>query len=271
MNSLKALALVILIAATQHLPMNRGEKKQHSQTQAADGDTPAQSSVPMVNIRVSTEPQQNPAKANASDRHDWKEAFWPATWVNWALSILAGWAGLMALKTLRAIREQSQMVLAEKRARLSVEVDIHSLQFDNGPEWVTELGVYTEAKFTINNLGATNAFNVLGSAMLDCVVSKRPERQAGTVPLDIPNVIRNGSAAVPVDVICFYGPQLVEFIKSGAEAIQLVGKITYDDIYGNGYETVFRYQWLVDVLNIGAAEWQDMSHWVKMPHDNHAT
>lgn len=206
-------ALILLIAATQHLPMNRGEKKQHSQTQAADGDTSTQSSVPMVNIQVSTEPQQNRAKANASDRHDWKEGFWPATWVNWALSILAGWAGLMALKTLRAIREQSQMVLAEKRARLTVEVDVHSLKFDDGPEWVSELGVYTEAKFTINNLGATNAFNVLGSAVLDCVVGKRPERKVGTVPLDIPNVIRNGSATVPVDVICFYGPQLMEFIK----------------------------------------------------------
>jgi hypothetical protein len=53
---------------------------------------------------------------------NWKEAFLPSTWSNWALAALATWAGCMALRTLRAIRSQAAAQMDADRAWVLVSV-----------------------------------------------------------------------------------------------------------------------------------------------------
>ncbi len=56
--------------------------------------------------------------------HHWQEAFCPATWSNWALAALAGWAGSIALNTLRATNRQADIanktLLSIQRPRLII-------------------------------------------------------------------------------------------------------------------------------------------------------
>jgi hypothetical protein len=63
---------------------------------------------------------------------------------------------------------------------------------------------------------------------------------------------------------------LEELIKQTKEFIHFSGVVTYEDIFGNGYETRFRYVWNSDGMDIND-EWVDTSHWIKSTTDNYAT
>ena len=54
--------------------------------------------------------------------NDWIKAFGPASWSNWALAVLAGWAGVMALKSLRAINRQAEIQAAGMKQWVDVRV-----------------------------------------------------------------------------------------------------------------------------------------------------
>jgi hypothetical protein len=61
-----------------------------------------------------------------------------------------------------------------------------------------------------------------------------------------------------------------EAIRETEIFMHFSGVVTYDDIFGNGYETKFRYVWEADGFDLGG-KWQDISHWAKSATDNHAT
>jgi hypothetical protein len=61
--------------------------------------------------------------------YHWRELYAPANVPNWILAAIAGWAGIMALKTLRAINRQAEVMklqldtsISQERPRLSVEI-----------------------------------------------------------------------------------------------------------------------------------------------------
>jgi hypothetical protein len=68
--------------------------------------------------------------------HHWKEAFWPAYWSNWALAGLAFWAGYLALRTLRKISRQVDLmnrqtvvaIASAKSARVSADAALLNAQ-----------------------------------------------------------------------------------------------------------------------------------------------
>jgi hypothetical protein len=45
--------------------------------------------------------------------YQWRELYAPANVPNWVLAIVALWAGIMALKTLRAIKQQADLMKAQ--------------------------------------------------------------------------------------------------------------------------------------------------------------
>ena len=59
-------------------------------------------------------------------------------------------------------------------------------------------------------------------------------------------------------------------VKNKAEILHLSGTLSYDDIYGNGYETQFRYIWEQEIVNVDFKK-IDTSHWQKTADGNRAT
>src|SRR5665213_1387363 len=100
--------------AVAHSVRNRSKENQHTQDHAAN-------SKPLV-TQVRSVKQEDPTQNQPHDWHYWKEAFYPGTWSNWALAVFGAWAGYMALMTLRAIKEQSDIMMNKERARLRIEV-----------------------------------------------------------------------------------------------------------------------------------------------------
>jgi hypothetical protein len=93
------------------------------------------------------------------------------------------------------------MIVAKERARLSIEVSPHDLRFEDGPEWTASMNViYTEAKFSVTNLGATKAFNVLAYGSLDTSDSRdSPRPITKRELLEIPSVLKADTDPITVE------------------------------------------------------------------------
>jgi hypothetical protein len=97
---LTILGVFVGIASAQNLPANRSKQDNHAQSQT---NNPC-SAAPLchyVQIQPIGEKEQSTSKDQPHDWDHWEEAFWPATWSNWALAVLALWAGYMAWKAIR--------------------------------------------------------------------------------------------------------------------------------------------------------------------------
>jgi hypothetical protein len=79
-----------------------GKQKQPTQTKGNQGQTPSIIQVPASPAKQEQDPQPKP--------YQWRELYAPANVPNWVLAIVAGWAGIMALMTLRAINKQADVM-----------------------------------------------------------------------------------------------------------------------------------------------------------------
>jgi hypothetical protein len=96
--------------------------------------------------------------------YQWRELYAPASVPNWVLAALAGWAGFMALGTLRAINKQAGLMenqgdLTEKTIVLQFRPRIVVRTGEVRTSMVAEFGERASGKvgFTIVNTGGSNA------------------------------------------------------------------------------------------------------------------
>jgi hypothetical protein len=89
----------LTFAAYAHVP--RDGSKPGNQSDASKNQSQS-STISQVHFAPAEEQKDENPKP-----YQWRELYAPANIPNWALAILAGWAGIMALKTLRAINKQA--------------------------------------------------------------------------------------------------------------------------------------------------------------------
>lgn len=232
------LALAVFLAvgwAVTHSIRNRSKENEHTQD---DGI----SSQPIV-AQVRSGEQKDSAQNQPHDRHDWKEAFYPGTWANWALALFAAWAGYMALLTLRAIKRQSDIMVNKERARLRIE--IFPLNYD----WPETLSLGPSAELKVSYCGTTEAF-IMDSYLYCNIRESRDAVASGTDVgiFDLPQVI-NGTVGIPEQKALIW-PSLqgdvLDSVKEGKSFVHLYGFIKYKDIFKNDRETGFYYIWVIE-------------------------
>ncbi len=117
-----AVAFGVSIAKPQ-IPRDRGQSYQNPES-AEEQPRSAQPLTPTIQVDKAP-----PIKKKDSGRqpYQWHELYAPANIPNWFLAVLAGWAGLMALKTLRTIERQTTATEdAAKAALLSAQAVINA-------------------------------------------------------------------------------------------------------------------------------------------------
>jgi hypothetical protein len=174
--------------------------------------------------------------------------------------IAAIWAGKIALRTLRAIEQQTAVSIKKERARLTVQIlrRGHMLSEDS---WTVA--------FKISNLGSTHAFNVVVVVAYELAPSNEPAVASSLVEFPMPNVIKAGDEQLSDELLpdASTNPSVTyEDVLNNTVYPQFWGKVTYDDVFGNHQETPFRYIWKVDRFEVetddGGSDWVDESKWV---------
>jgi hypothetical protein len=167
----------------------------------------------------------------------WNNAFGPATWSNWALAILATWAGYTALKMLRAIGRQTDIAIdtAERQLRAYVCIDSAVLKFPQ-PD-------VPEAQVHIKNCGQTPAYDVRG--WIHTWFAEYPLKVSlPTPPSDFRMAVdtlapgRNSIfVAHKKPPIC---PGLLPALGTPQLTFYVYGEVSYKDIFGKHWSTKYR-------------------------------
>jgi hypothetical protein len=238
---------------------------------ASHKDPPASDKNPPVIL--STPKQQNNGEANtAQSSFDRPTPHAPVHDPNWVLVIVGtvtccviGWQSWEMFR-------QNRNMVAKERARIVIDFPSSALNLDDGPEWTEGMNVvYAGTQVVVANLGGTNAFNVTGRAEIIGTPDGGALGSHEVSVLGLPTVLKPNADPISVDVITLLkGINHIAAAKAGSEILHLVGTITYDDIFGNSYETRFRYLWKVDGMN-GGGQNVDTSEWQRTAEGNRAT
>lgn len=215
--------------------------------------------------------------ASANDYLPWgyKLVAWPESITTWAI-IFTGfavvWQAWGTGKAARATQVSVQLVIAKERARIAVDFPPNALDLDDGPEWTEGMNVvYAGTQIIVANLGGANAFNVIARAEIIGTPDGGALGSDEVSVLNLPAVLKPNTNPISVEVITLLkGINHVAAVKNGFEILHLVGTITYDDIFGNSYETQFRYLWEVDSTTIKGKKIY-VPRWQRTAEGNRAT
>jgi hypothetical protein len=228
------------------------------------------------------------AQSSANNTPDWRDAFAPSTWSNWALVAVGVIAIIGVFFTLSAVRRQAHimegqttaaadnaasakanaeavgknidMLISTERARLRVELKELSLD-PKAPS------VYT-VDFIVNIYGLTPAF-VTESG---CTVYVRPLEDVGSTDADhsmvsmfaLPNLIPPHTTPFNQFTFLYLGSDdarsadILREIRENRLFVEFRGFINYLDVFNNERETRFRYVWKFSSLTpIGTTRFGD--------------
>jgi hypothetical protein len=153
---LKCLAISGLLlgcvgGAWSQVPGHATQQKQPTQAKDSEAKSVDQTHISTAHIESapSNETQKSESK---SSQYPWRELYAPANVPNWVLTLVAGWAGAMALKTLWAIRKQSELQEANLRQWVVIELirsQHNGALFDSSGQLSPQLAV--EVRFQVLN------------------------------------------------------------------------------------------------------------------------
>jgi hypothetical protein len=246
--------------------------KQNQPTQASQ--TQGQSlPIPQVPNRPAKQEQAPQPKP-----YQWRELYAPANIPNWVLAIVAGWAGIMALKTLWAVKKQGDLMTRQadamekqnkamrdrERARITIVFppDVPDFLHQSRFTLVDETEVWMEMVVSLHNDGLSKAFNVRAWAGMVIQYAVEPFVPEGKKGLSIPEVIRDATLENPVNIVVsqILSDSDVSRVENQSAFLFLYGEISYDDVFGDQHRTPFRYLWNVDGF-YEEGQWQDISSW----------
>ncbi|WP_348262861.1 hypothetical protein P8935_24100 [Telmatobacter sp. DSM 110680] len=227
---------------------------------------------PVFGQKATSHPDNNPqvAAAPIQAQPDAISSKWYASsewWLVVMAAVTAGvicWQSWETRKAAQASKDSIALVLSKERARLAIKV-WRSLWFNN-PDVIMELLKAPAVQFRATNVGPTHAFNVQLFVSYLLTESEDPEVLPEATALSISNTMK----ADGKDVYPILKPTLANTLYElgalvgGTKYLQLGGKLTYMDVFGEPRETRFRY---IYKKGSGRNEW--IEHGV--PSENEAT
>lgn len=173
----------------------------------------------------------------------WEEAFWPASWSNWALAALALWAGCLALKTMRAIQKQAKAQMDADRAWILASVHRQAGNPDSvldaamgGVICQIEVVGSTPARILSEKYRYRSVPAVAGAVRLTPELEKFPVYPPGTERRKNPIFLTSGKFSTHVRLENV--PNLTE-IQIGRAVLCAYGRIDYEDAFGRKAFTQF--------------------------------
>lgn len=193
--------------------------------------------------------------------YPWKDFIAPAIIPVWLLVIMAAWAALAALKSMKAIavqtrelKRQNDMIMSKERARLRVEM----LPFD---PLVTKGNLHAfEIRAEVSISGPTDAF--IDRTEFRAVAGDQPDSvdfnasfpssmlnvgksmKANAKPAQGMTLLRHANAEI-------LGTENISEILAGKRGIHAAGSVTYRDVFDGRWIFRFRYFYKATYLNDG--------------------
>jgi hypothetical protein len=131
---LKLLAIFALLAlglghtAQSQVQPDRSQQKKPAEGGNSGSHATDKPSIPPVQLQLASPNQANDSQQRPS-AYPWRELLAPSNIPNWFLIVVGAFAGLMALRTLKAInrqadlmKEQSDLAVGKERAKLRIEL-----------------------------------------------------------------------------------------------------------------------------------------------------
>jgi hypothetical protein len=177
----------------------------------------------------------------------------------WALVIVGLGAVIVAWRTLSAINRQVTTFISKERGRLAVELEPLKLRS------VNEL---SEAVLLVTNHGSTNVF--VGEALCLPLVESSKWNPVNTqlhLVMAIPKVIAPDKTApgfrAPIQAqeklspdAWDIGQKTIEEIVSGKKSVFVLGRIDYEDVFGNKWRLRFCRRWR-RLFTVENGDWLD--------------
>ena len=242
----------------------------------------AQSQADCVALSISVEEKNSCAK-EAQGRKDYAPWWnvlmtWPdgiTTWAIIATGFMLAWQSSATHKSAKAAFSQIQVMKDTERAKLTIifppdrpSIMGMSIADDSG-QTLNPLKCFID----IINDGETKAFNVkaTGRITIHPVVGK-DAKVILEGELQVPKVIRNADIEHPVRVtmdalesLLMIADEDWQTIWNGEARLQIVGTVFYQDVFGDGHNTPFKYVW--EVHRGGETEF-DEAGWVDRSTDS---
>ena len=225
--------------AWSQVPWNGSQQKQNPQEQQRAANPPK----PIITFEAQNGASKQVQCSEKPSEYPWRELYAPANVPNWILALLAGIAGGLAYKTLRAIKRQVDTYEGKERARLTVEIEPFELPNRDDSAIVT---------LVVTNHGGTNAF--IGKARSAVCLKPRDwdmkDLALGYVPqMKISNAISPGQHKVRERLVadgdCGLGsiPETYDPLRDGTAWIFAVGFIEFEDVFGSSWRLKFSRKW----------------------------
>jgi hypothetical protein len=194
---------------------------------------------------------------------------------NWWLVIIAaltggfiGWQSWETRKAAKAALSQMKLMKDNERARISLvglpnPPDFEGLSYEAAGKKMR----FMEGWIKVCNSGPTHAYNASGRAFW---IVESPDKIAsvyGRCLMPVPSVIRADTLEKPIDVEASQGmleqdiAKVRDLTRNDAEALFLLGEISYEDVFGEPRVTPFRFRWEVNGF-MEEGQWQDTSEWI---------
>jgi hypothetical protein len=241
--------------ARPQVPRDGGQ--QHKYPKSDKNKTKPADPVPLISIQI----QESPAKESDQSKskpYQWRELYVPANVPNWILAAIAGWAGFMALRTLKAIRrqtdlmkEQSDTARQKERPKLRIELGQVNLNLTDSPDMVI-------IECTIQNHGGSVAF--VSGGGYRCWIGTPSESEGpktNSIPVTLPEVLKPGDK--PYDPVMFLPDEngivdwtlwndsdpRVESVRKGDQSIYLTGSVMYANVFNETWALKFRRKYTI--------------------------
>jgi hypothetical protein len=177
-----------------------------------------------------------------------------------------------AIASTKAAQDSIDIIKDKDRARLHVE-PVYEEGFNDfhlDPDEMTTIG--PQVGIRVVQHGPTKAFNVIGESivLLEDSSEALPTLDV-SAPMRIPAVIDGGNVSFVVEQYLF--PYTIEdssAIAEGKKFVHFLGRLVYEDVFGNPHKTTFRYLWTPEV-RYGGITFED-AVWMKLEpkSDNYA-
>jgi hypothetical protein len=254
------LVVGLVYGAWSQVPGDRSRQDQKPQG-GQNGANPPQSLPTRVNAEVAASEEKKSPDPQPS-KYPWHELYGPANIPNWFLVLLGAGAVYAAVKTLRIIslqtnlmREQLGRMVEKERARLKVQCEGVEVQGSPPETWILV------ADIEIANHGASNAYitRKRGKLSVAPIRGNTPELDDSCdILLPYPfDIIKPGVEPIHVAVYLEDAPSsfrdLCIGITSSRLTMHLYGFIDYETM-GECWRLPFRYKWVMPTIQDNISE-----------------
>jgi hypothetical protein len=212
---------------------------------------------------TSIQEQQEPKSKSTSTRWYASSDWWLVVVGALTASVIC-WQSLETRRAAQASRDSITLVLSKERARLAIRV-WRNLWL-NQRDTIGERLIAPAVEFSVTNFGPTHAFNVRLFVSYLLTESDAPVSLPGLEEISMLSTMKANEKDVRPSFRPNVGDGLGNLgaLVAGTKFLQLGGKLTYTDVFGEERETCFRF---IHKIRNGRSEWKLHG----LPNENEAT